>query len=372
MKIRLTLLAAVIAACGFSARADDWPLPRHDASNTAFTMQCLGPPLNLAWRVSTGRRGETLLASGGVICVGDNANPYLHRPTTLFRATDGRAVWTIPDAEPVYLHDRRLIVATHHPSGDTLDCYDWTTRQAQWSYPGARIATVAGDRVYCSLNGPAGGLAVLALSTGVELQRRAASAGGRIAIRGQTLVTAAAHWLDVLDRATLMTRVGFYDGGTTSLLYGSFAVGQGWGHWATGMDLDGRRVAWRKPAFRDVANSLVKGPDGRMLVLESTGNPVEIEALDIPTGSVIWRREMVVGGYAGGGRTAGSWNVAYVPGGHVHVPGGPRGGFYALDGATGRVLWRYEKPGVYGASVIVADGALYGLDALGNLYKFKP
>jgi len=43
---------------------------------------------------------------------------------------------------------------------------------------------------------------------------------------------------------------------------------------------------------------------------------------------------------------------------------------HSLDGATGRVLWKYEKPGVQGAAVIVSDGALYGLDTKGFLYKF--
>jgi outer membrane protein assembly factor BamB len=138
------------------------------------------------------------------------------------------------------------------------------------------------------------------------------------------------------------------------------------------MDLAGRRVLWKTSAWRDAANSLVKGPGGKMLVLLATANPAAVVALDLPTGQVVWRQAMIAGSYAASQRSAGAWNIAYVPGGHMNVPGGPRGGFYALEGATGRVLWAYERPGVFGAAAIISDGALYGLDAQGFLYKFIP
>jgi outer membrane protein assembly factor BamB len=376
MKTCCLFLALASLALGASVRADDWPLPRHDAANTAYTAQRLAPPLRLAWRVPTHLGAGGLMASSGVVCVADTPFASYHPQTSLLRSSDGALVWRLDDADPVYLHGHQWLVAARTPRGDTLDSYDWKTHRKQWSYPlGGPFVTAREDegKIYCCFGGISPSVVVLSLDTGRKVQIGAGTGEnivGQIAAGDGNLLIGAGHWLDVLDPATMVTRVGFYDGGTLPLLDGRYAVTQGWGHWAQGIDVEAERVVWGISAWRDAANSLVKGTGGKMLVLESTPNPPTIEALDVPTGKGTWRRDLVVGGYGVHGWTAGTGNVAYVPGGHINVPGGPRGGFYALDGVSGRVLWKYEKPGVSGTEVIVREGALYGLDAKGFLYKF--
>lgn len=46
-------------------------------------------------------------------------------------------------------------------------------------------------------------------------------------------------------------------------------------------------------------------------------------------------------------------------------------GFAALDSTTGKVRWKYERPGLDGVSIIVSNGAIYACGSDGCVYRFS-
>ena len=82
-------------------------------------------------------------------------------------------------------------------------------------------------------------------------------------------------------------------------------------------------------------------------------------AVDAATGKLLWRYETGGGGYSSPTVADG---VVYV--GSSSIDGHP----YALDAATGKLLWRYEAGGRVYSSPTVADGVVYVGSDDGHLY----
>jgi outer membrane protein assembly factor BamB len=56
----------------------------------------------------------------------------------------------------------------------------------------------------------------------------------------------------------------------------------------------------------------------------------------------------------------------------VFAGGGTPGGFYALGGSNGAILWKYPTAGRTVAVTITVGGTLFGADTDGTVYAFRP
>src|SRR4051812_400544 len=126
---RAVLPAACLLFNLASLRADDWPVSRHDARNTAYTAEGVQMPLRLQWRVPIHLKGKPfLLASGGVTCVSEHMQTPMKSPAILVDST-GRVIWSIPRAEALYLRGSCLVAAVEHPDESiSIEANDWKTR----------------------------------------------------------------------------------------------------------------------------------------------------------------------------------------------------------------------------------------------------
>ncbi len=110
-----------------------------------------------------------------------------------------------------------------------------------------------------------------------------------------------------------------------------------------------------------------------MVLAEADPVPLRVVGLKPETGEMLWQYPLIEG-YGDNPPAAGSGHYVYVPGYHLNVPGRKkmmRGGLYVIDARTGKLVWKYERPGLSGLRVIVADGAVYAVDGT-SLYKFVP
>lgn len=377
----LVLCACSILTGSPFSHADDWSQLRHDARNTALSSDVLRLPLHLAWSVQTQIKpdlnGNTLLAAGGVAAVSgaedEKTNSQFPKCSTRLYDREGRQVWEVPQAMALYLSADALIVASNQNGGARIVRYNWRTHHQEWAYAVTDLnnieAVVSDNTVYVTL---LDSLTALDLPTG-----RARWQTPHIACEaadGKHFYFGGAHSLIAVDVHKRRGGLNFYDGGGYPLVCGNIVVGQGWGHWATGSDVEHRTILWRHNAWRGSAHSLVRTSAGRTLVVEAENDPVAVSALDIATGDLVWQHRIICGGYAEYDLTAAAPRLVFVPGCHEHLPKqhAPRGGFYALDADTGREKWKYEQPNRRGVSVVISHGVLYGLDHDGRLYCFPP
>ncbi len=131
----------------------------------------------------------------------------------------------------------------------------------------------------------------------------------------------------------------------------------------------------------------VKGVKGKSRDLVGAGQKSGVYwALDASTGKVVWQTQAGPGGLAGGLQ----WGSA-TDGKRVYVAssnsefkewilkdgtsGGYRGGWSALDAATGRILWQTPNPAFERAMgpVSAANGVIYGcsMDDQGHMYAMS-
>lgn len=374
-----------------SKRSDDWPMVRHDAQNTGYTPIEVRPPLKLVWRAYTnmGIAGcfSILLVSGGTVCAGQPITRIYGQsdPQAQLFDSSGHLVWQLPNAQPVYLHGPILIVISKQKNGFVAIAYNHSSRRQLWvtrldaSMTELDPVIEDKDKLYISYaskdaytNNYAGfmKLVILNVHNGHVLTRYKSIPCQ--ALDDRYIYWGGGHWLRVADKKTLKLLWTDYDSGTVwPISTGRYVVALGWMHWVTAVDTKSRQPIWRVSAMRDNAHCLARGSRGALLAIEDIPIPIALAAIDIPTGKTRWLRPM----FAEPGKAAGG-RFIYVPGGHEHLPGEkqPKGGFYCLDADTGAVRWKYERTGQksWGSMMIVGDGAAYGLDFQGYLYKFIP
>ncbi|HLV80270.1 MAG TPA: PQQ-binding-like beta-propeller repeat protein [Chthonomonadaceae bacterium] len=169
-------------------------------------------------------------------------------------------------------------------------------------------------------------------------------------------------------------RWDYYLGATYfPLRYGHLVISQGHTGGDMAIDVTTHKLAWSVAWVRPgAAHCLIQGARGKTLLLEMLEDAVALAGIEPATGKIAWKSMMLVGNYHDG-LAAGSGRFAYVPGGHQYPPKGKgaRGGFYCFDGATGKVIWSYERPDILGQCMIVSEGCVYGL-ADHSIYKFVP
>jgi outer membrane protein assembly factor BamB len=395
----VTLLALLI--CAAPCLADDWPMDRHDAQNTGRSADVVAPPLALAWRVSPEPKGGlgSLLASAEVVVIGHgwSEDDRVPRHEAVLFDSSGRPIWRLDNASPLYLKGERLVVVVGRYSEETfLRCYDWKTQSLLWSRPlpgkyNYSPGAVESDGVLyfphsCQLPGEDPGhsgpsvaeIWAVRVADGESVATRKAPGDdgfGRPAVDADHVYSGWGHWLHVLDRTTLEPQWAYWDGGTAyPIVTGSRLLSQGWHHWAQTLDLTERKLLWRMRAWRGMAHCLAEGPGGATVVIEATSAPASVTAVEVATGEILWRHPILCGGYSNADTAAASGHFVYITGAHEHLPGRPgaRGGFYCLNSTTGRLTWRYERPGLRGKELVISDGAVYAAGWDGCLYKFVP
>jgi len=86
-------LAATLLLSAPLARADDWPLARHDAQNSGASTANVRPPFQRAW-IKKGATNEPLLAAGNTLLYTSRRGAGL-RDLQAVNATTGAALWTV-------------------------------------------------------------------------------------------------------------------------------------------------------------------------------------------------------------------------------------------------------------------------------------
>ena len=257
--------------------------------------------------------------------------------------------------------------------------------KSEWSLQRNRDyidATVFGDRVYVistttySSEGPST-LRCVNMKTGrVEQSQSFPWRSGPMAADQDHLIIASCHWLHVLDRR-FRPLMAFYDGGSNApILSGRFLVDTGWYWDAHGYDIDRKMVLWELGARRGTVHCLATTRSGRQIVIEYD-RAFHVIGIDLQTGRILWKQKMLLNDYDG---YLGAGALAAVTGSTAVVPGwssqnrsgrlGP-GGFYAFDCDNGKLVWKFERPEVAGAAVVISKNHVYGLDSMGRLYRFS-
>lgn len=377
-------------ASSASSTLDDWPMERHDSRNTGLSADQVAPPLRLLWKVNAHFLSSTLLSSGGVVAVTRATNDARGtREISLYDKT-GRCVWQYANATPYYIKDSRIVAGVQNGDRSIPTCLDWRANKVVWSQPKASWTAsgtvMAKDgRFYIapySYGSEKAVLWMLDLKNGQVLQERSIPDGwsGDLAYDGEHLFWSTRQWMHVLDARSLERQWAYYGvGHVHPLRIGPLLITQGVGHGTGALDLTTRKYTWGIRAWRGSAHALAVGPGGRKVLIEALPSPEEVVALDVTTGKILWRHSLIVTTYSDT-PAAGSGHFVYVPGWHrfpewrrPNTDGnGIRGGFYCLDAATGKLKWKYEKPGIYGKSIIVSEGRVYALDNEGTLYCFAP
>jgi hypothetical protein len=370
------------------ARADDWPMPRHDAGNTGLSTETLRPPFRLAWRQALYHSPEptSLLSSGGAICISRRPEYASESTEVTLLNNSGRLLWQLSHARAVYLKGPLLVVIHDHEDGSTLEAWNWKERTLGWS---SRIgglveaywgAVENNRKLICALEyrppaqGDSGWGFLKAALRVVDLEDGSIIATwdggiqewsvGPPACDGKNVYFGASHWLREYDATTLLPKWGAYDGGNAYPIWtGHMLLVKGWLHVLHGWDIEHRHEIWSGGAPRDLPHCLANGVDGEMLLTESSS------VLDISTGKAVSR--LIVGRYPVYARsTVAAGHFVFVSG--MRSYGAKTGGFYAFEAATGRLRWRYERTGLAGTQIIVSDGRVIGAGSDGFLYSFAP
>lgn len=91
--LSLAALAAALMLSLPSARADDWPLVRHDAQNSGASSTDVKPPFTRAW-TKKGATNEPMLVAGNTLLYTSRRAAGL-RDLQAVNATTGAALWTV-------------------------------------------------------------------------------------------------------------------------------------------------------------------------------------------------------------------------------------------------------------------------------------
>jgi hypothetical protein len=329
-----------------------------------------------------------MLVGRGVVCIAETG--YGGNWTAVLNSA-GRELWRLPNACPVYLAGDTLVTADLTNGGFTLRARNWRTQEVQWvrqisdtirvsigpvfSFGAPDVsfggAVVHKGLVYLSLlSGTGSAVEAIRLADGelVSLQRLEGGWGGGIGISGNWVFTGISHWLHALNPATLAPQWALYDGGNTRpLCFDGILLVQGYENGVGGLNPETRKWLWGYRIERDTAHSLVRPASGRPIVVEYSLGQTEYLGLDAANGDVKWRCPML-----GGLSTSAAGDLVFLPGGHRRRGGSvPRGGFYAVDGGSGVIRWKYERPSLTGTAVVAGDGSLFGWDEAGYLYRFS-
>ncbi len=366
------------------AGADDWPTVRHDSGNTGLSADSLAPPYVLDWRVKVRESAvPVLLGSGGFVCVGLRA-PGSLKPEIRLYDSRGHLLRRMPGMLPAYFHDGLLVVSV----GGEMRAYRQDSETPLWSLPNAgapadlRGAIARDGLLYCLYTGWQSPLKlyVIRLSDGAvvsKLERDWSWGFGPPALDGDALYVGTAHWLQVLDRGSLLPRWAWYDGGNCwPMVANGRLAAQGPMHRAGIYDPAMMKTIGGTHAWRGAAHGIARGPSGQWVLAKSRTDPQELIGLDLAKGEELWRQPIWVGGYALDNYTsmaAGTDHWILVPGWHTAERDFriAKGGFYAFDAKTGRQAWSSERPKMKGLAVIISDGAVYGFGSDGYLYKFR-
>jgi outer membrane protein assembly factor BamB len=85
--------ATLLLSASVAARADDWPLVRHDAQNSGATVEAMRPPFTKSW-TKKGATNEPLLVAGNTLLYTSKRGAGL-RDLQAVNATTGAALWTL-------------------------------------------------------------------------------------------------------------------------------------------------------------------------------------------------------------------------------------------------------------------------------------
>jgi hypothetical protein len=385
--MQITLIIASLFLCLAAASTgapDDWPTLRHDASNTGYSSSNISVPLRLAWRVKTGG-GSIILASGGTICVGNENAVSDLTPKNALVAPSGAIIRNWTDGWPLYLKGDRLIVLRNARPKSSISCMRWSDSHVIWSRRLAKTGepvlpiwsgAVTNGRLFWAENAGQDTIETSVRSIGIaggedfkESKLVEGWGEGGPSCDGKYLYLGASHWLHAFDTTTLAPQWAIYDGGNAlPMVYGSSLIVQGWTHGVRATDLASKEDMWGMRAWRGAAHCLAEPYPGRKILIEQATEPWALTGLEPKSGKVIWRQWHVTtdNPCAGAGRHV--FVAGQRPGKNGKPP--PEGGFFAIDSRNGQVVWSYTKKELVGRAVIVNDGAVYGLDDAGFLYKF--
>lgn len=95
MRVRslAALAAATLLAASFGARADDWPMPRHDAGSSGATQEKVRPPFQRLW-TKAGATNEPLIVAGDTLLYTSRRAAGL-RDLQAVDARTGKSLWTL-------------------------------------------------------------------------------------------------------------------------------------------------------------------------------------------------------------------------------------------------------------------------------------
>ncbi|WP_227356780.1 outer membrane protein assembly factor BamB family protein [Haladaptatus salinisoli] len=352
----------------------DWPMARYDAAGTGYNPDAVGP--KRAARVKWRRRperfsggvaspvllGDTLYAIGRGLVALDAATgatrfsregPYRSSParadaeayeTDTLAVTAPTGVYGLNAGGGIRLFDYEFGVERWHGS----------SREPSFDFfgsPSAVPPVTVGSTVYATVPGPAPDAArIVALdaSSGRELWRR--SSGDelrRLAFRDGTLfavnwpfrvsaydaTTADRLWTRDLDEQMVLAPTATDDAVVVPHRTGVVAL-----------DSRDGSVRWRFRHDGNATEGAAAVADGRVFVA-SAGDDGSLFALDLATGDVLWSAPVL------GERTP------VVADGVVYVSASFSSELVALDAATGAVRWRFETGPA--SPPAVGDGVLY-------------
>ncbi len=323
------------------------------------------------WRVATG--GGVVSSpclSGGVLYVG-STDGFLYA----LRASDGTLVWQVPHGAGVVsspvVDGANLFLSGGSANQNEVRAYRTSDGAVQWTFttqqPSWPSPAVSGGRVYCGSN--EGYLYCLDEGTGAQVWRYnvganalgavPAVAGGQVVYPAGSTNTA----LLVLDAGTggLIRTITPLDNGTSQAWAdpGGLGVSDSW-FYVSGVAIDGGTAYFT----RELMGAAAFGAPSQL--------QVQIYALDLGTGTTLWRNRWNVFGLPTS--LASSPTVSHRPSAAAYVYGAVGNRLCCFDGATGTLAGGTGLANLVGnafSSPACANGLVaIGTDQ-GHLYVFQ-
>ncbi|WP_343307971.1 PQQ-binding-like beta-propeller repeat protein [Chitinophaga niabensis] len=242
-----------------------------------------------------------------------------------------------------------------------LHCVDLTYGRAAWAdmnynseFNFTAIPVVVNDTVYMDL--PGVGVAAYSLKSGEKLwlAKTLKSAGKGVIYRDQTLYTIGPNAIFALNSSNGATKwqypytnPDYFTFHTNTLLAENILI-TGGVYTLTGFNIDTKKMEW---TYKSKSAMCVGPASYKGLVIITTLDGM-VEALDIKTGAIVWKRDFSRE-YSNFGA---NWVSPLIVNDYVYVYSGNTG-YYALNAKTGATVWNLEEYGAHSATY--GDGLIY-------------
>ncbi len=351
--------------------SENWPMFRKDSSHSGFNAEetSLQPPLELKWEADIGFGGASSIVVNNVVYF--KAGGQIHA----VNATSGNEIWAYAvsaGARTSPAYSEGLVLTGNPCSNCAFEAIDVEDHSQEWfhTFPsGARDPVIESGVAYFGSDDKF----VRAVRVdGTILWTSPVLNSGMLTVpavgNGNVYIGTADSRFYALDASNGSIVWDYSISPSGRVLFPSPSVdgdavyfGNGWKE-IISLDANTGAFKWISPTLEDAIGSSPAVAYGKIFLIVNNGR---VYALDKATGDVVWNYK------AGANLASANWSSPAIANGVVYV-GSTDGKLYALDALNGDLLWSYQTGGPIISSPVVANGMVFVGSKDGKFYAFGP